>query len=219
MTADDARRIRLVMELRRCGITDTRVLSAIERIPREQFVPAPFLDQAYEDVALPIGHGQTLSQPSIVARMTQALGVGARMKVLEIGTGSGYQAAILARLCRRLYTIERHRALLAEAEQRFRALALRNITTNFGDGAFGWPAQAPFDRIILTAAANDIPDQLVRQLGIGGIMVLPVGDRHGEQRVLRVTRLEERIETDDLGPARFVPLVSTAATAREREDT
>jgi protein-L-isoaspartate(D-aspartate) O-methyltransferase len=213
----DARRIRLVMELRRSGVTDTRVLSAIERIPREQFVPPSFLDQAYENVALPIGHGQTLSQPAVVGRMTQALGIGARMKVLEIGTGSGYQAAILAQLCRRLYTIERHRALLAEAEQRFRALALRNITTNFGDGGLGWPAQAPFDRIILTAAAADIPEQLVRQLKIGGIMVLPVGDRHGEQRLLRVARLEERIEADDMGPVRFVPLVSTPVAVRGRE--
>jgi protein-L-isoaspartate(D-aspartate) O-methyltransferase len=210
----DARRIRLVMELRRSGVTDTRVLSAIERIPRERFVPPSFVDQAYENVALPIGHGQTLSQPAIVARMTQALGIGARMKVLEIGTGSGYQAAILAQLCRRLYTIERHRALLAEAEQRFRALSLRNITTNFGDGGRGWPAQAPFDRIILTAAAGEIPEQLVQQLKIGGIMVLPVGDRHGEQRLLRVTRLEERIEADDMGPVRFVPLVSAPAAER-----
>lgn len=204
----EARKIRLIMELRHCGITDTRVLAALERVPREIFVPEPFLDQAYENVALPIGHGQTLSQPVVVARMTQALEAGERMKLLEIGTGSGYQAAILAQLCRRLYTIERHRSLLGEAEHRFRQLGLRNITTNFGDGSLGWPAQAPFDRIILTAAAGEIPEQLVQQLKVGGIMVLPVGVRHGEQRLLQVRRLLDGVETKDMGPVRFVPLIA-----------
>ena len=213
----EARKIRLVMELRRSGVTDTRVLSAIERIPRELFVPKTFFDQAYENVALPIGHGQTLSQPVVVARMTQALEIGPRMKLLEIGTGSGYQAAILAQLCLRLYTIERHRPLLAEAELRFRELRLRNITTNFGDGSRGWPAQAPFDRIILTAAAREVPEQLVRQLKIGGMMVLPVGDRHGEQRLQQVTRLQEGVETHDMGPVRFVPLVPEPADEPRRE--
>ena len=213
----EARKIRLVMELRRSGVTDTRVLSAIERIPRELFVPKTFFDQAYENVALPIGHGQTLSQPVVVARMTQALEIGPRMKLLEIGTGSGYQAAILAQLCLRLYTIERHRPLLAEAELRFRELRLRNITTNFGDGSRGWPAQAPFDRINLTAAAREVPEQLVRQLKIGGMMVLPVGDRHGEQRLQQVTRLQEGVETHDMGPVRFVPLVPEPADEPRRE--
>jgi len=213
----DARKIRLVMELRRSGVTDTRVLSAVERIPRELFVPKTFFDQAYENVALPIGHGQTLSQPVVVARMTQALDIGPRMKLLEIGTGSGYQAAILAQLCLRLYTIERHRPLLAEAERRFRELRLRNITTNFGDGTRGWPAQAPFDRIILTAAARQVPEQLVQQLKIGGMMVLPVGDRHGEQRLQQVTRLQEGVATHDMGPVRFVPLIPEPAEQPRRE--
>jgi protein-L-isoaspartate(D-aspartate) O-methyltransferase len=212
-----ARKIRLVMELRRAGIADTRVLSAIERIPREIFVPEPFLDQAYEDVALPIGHGQTLSQPSIVGNMTQALEIGHRMKLLEIGTGSGYQAAILAQLCLRLYTVERHAALLAEAEGRLARLRLRNITSRVGDGSLGWPAQAPFDRIILTAATREVPQELVRQLKLGGIMVLPVGRRHGDQRLLQVRRAEDGITTRDMGPVRFVPLVAEpAAKPRSR---
>ena len=212
-----ARKIRLVMELRRAGIADTRVLSAIERIPREIFVPEPFLDQAYEDVALPIGHGQTLSQPSVVGNMTQALEIGHRMKLLEIGTGSGYQAAILAQLCLRLYTVERHAALLAEAEGRLARLRLRNITSRVGDGSLGWPAQAPFDRIILTAATREVPQELVRQLKLGGIMVLPVGRRHGDQRLLQVRRAEDGITTRDMGPVRFVPLIAEpAAKPRSR---
>ena len=212
----EARKIRMTMELRSSGITDTRVLAAIERTPRELFVPAPFLDQAYENVALPIGHGQTLSQPVVVARMTQALEIGPRMKLLEIGTGSGYQAAILAQLCLRLYTIERQRALLAEAEKRFKELRLRNITSNFGDGSLGWPAQAPFDGILLTAAASEVPERLVQQLKVGGIMVLPVGNRHGEQRLLQARRLSGGIEIKDMGPVRFVPLVPSPAVPERR---
>jgi protein-L-isoaspartate(D-aspartate) O-methyltransferase len=212
----EARKIRLIMELRSSGVTDTRVLAAIERVPREIFVPEPFLDQAYENVALPIGHGQTLSQPVVVARMTQALEIGPRMKILEIGTGSGYQAAILAQLCRRLYSIERHRPLLAEAEKRFRALRLSNITTNFGDGSLGWPAQAPFDGIILTAAATEIPERLVLQLKLGGIMVLPAGGRHGDQRLLQVRRLLDGVETKDMGAVRFVPLIGATPTPTPR---
>ncbi len=212
----EARKIRLIMELRRLGITDTRVLAAIERTPRERFVPAPFLDQAYENVALPIGHGQTLSRPVVVALMTQALEPGPRMKILEIGTGSGYQSAILAQLCRRLYTVERHRALLAEAEARFKELRLTNITSNFGDGSLGWPAQVPFDRILLTAAAREVPERLMQQLRLGGIMVLPVGSRHGEQRLVQVLRSAEGSEIKDMGPVRFVPLVSAPEAPRGR---
>src|SRR5439155_827772 len=152
-----ARKIRLIMTLRRSGITDTAVLAAIERIPREAFVPPSFLDQAYENRALPIGLGQTLSQPQVVALMTQALAVRPRHKVLEIGTGSGYQAAVLSRLARRVYSIERHRPLLREAERRFTELRLHNITTIAGDGNLGWREQAPFDRIILPAAATASP--------------------------------------------------------------
>ena len=150
-----ARKIRLIMKLRKSGITDTGVLGAIERVPREVFIPTYFHDQAYEDIALPIGRGQTISQPLVVASMTQELQVNDRHKVLEIGTGSGYQAAILAKLCRRVYSIERHRPLLALAESRLNELKIRNITCKAADGMKGWIEQAPFDRIIVTAAAGD----------------------------------------------------------------
>src|SRR6202040_2812840 len=151
------KKVRLIMELRALGVTDTRVLGAIERVPREAFLPDTFRDRAYENVALPVGHGQTISQPLVVAHMTEALEVGERHKVLEIGTGSGYQTAVLARLCRRVFTIERHRALLKEAEKRGAELRLHNVTSRFGDGTKGWPEQAPFDRIIVTAAAPELP--------------------------------------------------------------
>lgn len=204
----EARKIRLIMDLRRSGITDTRVLSAIERVAREAFVSAPFLDQAYENTALPIGQGQTISQPLVVAQMTQALEVGDRMKVLEIGTGSGYQAAVLAKLCRRVYTIERHKSLLTEAERRFRALAVHNITAIVGDGTRGWPEQAPFDRILVTAAASEIPKALLDQLSDGGAMVLPVGSQGGDQEVLRIRKTDGRLAVERMFPVRFVPLVA-----------
>ena len=203
----ESRAIRLILMLRQAGITDTRVLSAIERVPREIFVPETFRDQAYENVALPIGHGQTISQPVLVAFMTEALTVGDRTKVLEIGTGSGYQAAVLARLCRRVYTVERHRPLLAEAETRFRALRLHNVTTRCGDGNQGWIEQAPFERIIVTAAAPEVPATLTDQLAVNGIMVIPVGQRREEQRLLRIMRSTEGLVSEELRPAHFVPLV------------
>ena len=207
-----ARKIRLIMRLRRAGISDTNVLSAIERIPREAFVPDSFLDQAYEDRTLPIGHGQTLSQPRVVALMTQALEIDRRIKVLEIGTGSGYQAAVLSRLCRRLYTIERHRELQRAAERRFQELRLHNITARLGDGAKGWPEQAPFARIIVTAAASGIPESLVDQLAPGGIMVVPVGRPGADQTLLRVTRNEDGFHEEVLGGVRFVPLLEGLAS-------
>ena len=202
-----ARKIRLIMELRRRGVAETEVLAAIERIPREAFVPPTFRDQSYENRALPIGQGQTLSQPEVVARMTQALAVTRRMKVLEIGTGSGYQAAVLSRLCRRLYTVERIAPLLREAERRFAELRLHNITTRLVDGQVGWPEQAPFERIIATAAAAEVPGGLVDQLALGGFLVLPVGRRGRPQRLLRIVRREARVEEQDLGEVRFVPLL------------
>jgi protein-L-isoaspartate(D-aspartate) O-methyltransferase len=177
-------------------------------LPRHKFLSDLFQDRSYDDVALPIGHHQTLSQPSIVGRMTQALELGDRMKVLEIGTGSGYQAAVLARLCRRLYTVERHPALLEDAERRFQKLGLVNITTRLGDGSLGWPEQAPFERIMVTAAAADIPDILLEQLAEGGIMIVPVGLDENDQHLMRVRRTAADIETDDLGPTRFVPLIA-----------
>jgi protein-L-isoaspartate(D-aspartate) O-methyltransferase len=206
----EARKIRLIMELRRAGVIDTRVLSAIERVPREMFVPQPFLDQAYENTALPIGQGQTVSQPLVVALMSQALEVGERMKVLEIGTGSGYQAAVLAKLCRRVYTIERHKPLLVEAEARFRTLHIHNITAIAADGTRGWPEQAPFDRILVTAAAAERPQTLIDQLGEGGVMVLPVGSQGGEQVVMRLRKEGGEVRHETLFPVRFVPLVAGA---------
>lgn len=199
--------IRLLMELRQGGVGDARVLSAIERTPRELFVLPRFKDQAYDNIVLPIGNGQTISQPLVVGRMTQALEIGPRMKVLEVGTGSGYQAMVLARLCRRLYTIERHKDLLAEAERRFQALSIHNIVARVGDGALGWPEQAPFERILVTAAAPDVPPVLVEQLAVGGLMVVPIGEDAADQQVVRVRRLENGIDVETLFPVRFVPLV------------
>lgn len=211
--AADPAKISLIMELRRRGIKSKAVLSAIERVARDSFVPTTFSKQAYEDHALPIECGQTISQPFVVAYMTEKLEVGDRMKVLEVGTGSGYQAAILSRLCRRVYTIERYRTLMRDAVNRFETLNLHNITTKVGDGASGWPEQAPFDRIMVTAAAPELPQTLVDQLKVGGIMVLPVDipGRPREQKLVRVTRTETGIEREDLMDARFVPLVEGVA--------
>ncbi|MGQ0662099.1 MAG: protein-L-isoaspartate(D-aspartate) O-methyltransferase [Pseudomonadota bacterium] len=201
-------RIRLVMELRALGVSDTTVLGAIERVPRETFVPPNFRDRAYENTALPIGHGQMLSEPGVVGLMTQALELRGRMKVLEIGTGSGYQTAVLARLARRVYTIERHRPLLAAAEARFKELRLHNITTRLGDGWLGWPEQAPFERILLTAAPPDIPQTLLAQLTEDGIMVLPVGGPTRKQKLIRVRNSASGAVSEDIAPVRFVSMIA-----------
>lgn len=207
-TSTDAEaRARLLLAVRQGGVTDTHVLATMESIPRPMFVPKPFRERSFENVALPIGRHQTVSQPLVVGLMTQALELTDRMKVLEIGTGSGYQAAILAKLCRRLYTIERHGPLLKDAEARFRELRLTNVTAILGDGSKGWKEQAPFDRIILTAAALDIPAQLVDQLAVGGIMVLPVGLDNNDQRLIRLIKTGQGAETEDMGGVRFVPLL------------
>ena len=207
-----ARKIRLIMKLRKCGIVDTAVMAAIERVPREAFIPLMFHDQAYEDTALPIGRGQTISQPLVVASMTQELKVNDRHKVLEIGTGSGYQAAILAKLCRRVYSIERHKPLLQMAEQRINDLKIRNITCKAGDGMKGWIEQAPFDRIIVTAAAGDEPPQaLLDQMSIGGIMIIPMGRDKASQFIYRITRDEGGYHAEKLMPVRFVPLLPNVA--------
>jgi len=212
---DAPRIIQLLMELRGQGITDTRVLSAIEMTPREQFVPEAFADRAYENIPLPIAQGQTISQPYIVAYMTQLLDVGPRAKVLEIGTGSGYQAAVLARLCRRVYTVDRYRSLVQEAQRRFQALDLHNVTTRTGDGMKGWPEQAPFDRIIITAAGREVPAALIEQLGEGGILVAPLEERAGEQVMVRLRRTGEEIVRERLIPVRFVPLLPGVAEDRQ----
>ena len=204
---EDAPKVRLIMQLRRSGIVDTNVLSVLERIPRERFVPELFQDQAYENTALPIAHGQTISQPTVVGYMTEQLDIGKRMKVLEIGTGSGYQAAVLSRLCRRVYTIERNRDLLAQADRLFQELRYNNVTTLCADGSGGWPEQAPFERILVTAAALDVPPALLDQLAPGGIMILPVGDTPDNQQLLKCRRTEDGIDYETLWPVRFVPLL------------
>lgn len=208
---EDYRKIQLIMELRNQGVRDTRVLDAIERIPRERFLPESFAAQAYADQALPIACGQAICQPFVVAFMTDRLKVTDRMKVLEVGTGSGYHTAVLSLLCRRVYTIERYRTLMKEAEARFKALNLSNITTLIGDGLKGWPAQAPFERIIVTAAASEPPQTLIGQLAVGGIMVLPVEVAPGRQELKRIVRSEAGLEFESLMPVRLVPLIEGMA--------
>lgn len=210
-----AHRARLVLALRSAGITDTRALSAIESVPREMFVPDAFQDRAYEDTALPIGYGQTLSQPLVVATMIQGLMLSGREKLLEVGTGSGYHAAILSHLCRRVYTIERHRPLLAEARARFEALGLSNVVIMAGDGMKGWPEQAPFDRISVTAAGDVPPAQLLEQLKVGGIMIMPVGGQSRVQQLVRFRRTGTGVESEALMDVRFVPLLPGVAEAAE----
>lgn len=219
MNAQTAKVIRLIMHLRNAGISDTRVLSAMERVPREIFIPHLMLDQAYEDIALPIGRGQTISQPFVVAFMTQALELDEKHKVLEIGTGSGYQACVLAKLVRRVYTIERHRPLLEGAEKIFDQLKLRNITAIAGDGMKGWTPPMKFDRIIVTAAAQDKPPQaLLDQLEIGGIMIIPVG-KSGNQVLRRYKKeADDTYAVKDLLAVRFVPLLPDLARPTENAD-
>lgn len=200
-------RMQFLFALRSKGVTDSRVLDAMERIDRGLFVRGLFAERAYEDMPLPIACGQTISQPSVVGLMTQALQVSPRDKVLEVGTGSGYQAAVLSRLARRVYTVDRHARLVREARELFARLDLVNIIAVTADGSFGLPEQAPFDRIIVTAAAEDPPGPLLAQLKIGGIMVVPVGQSDTVQTLVRVRRTESGLEYDELRPVRFVPLV------------
>ncbi len=209
----EAQKIRLIMDLRRQGISDNDVLSAVERVPREMFVPEAMRAEAYENIPLPISQGQTISQPFIVAYMTQALCLGERYRILEIGTGSGYQAAVLAQLSRRVCTVERYRTLLRQAEACFEALKLHNITTRLGDGGKGWPELAPFARIIVTAAAPAMPQSLAEQLDDGGIMVVPVGTS-GEQVLYRITRQGQELKEERLLDVRFVPLVEGMPPSR-----
>ena len=213
MSQDDLaeQKMRFMFALRSKGVTDARVLTAMETIDRGPFVKGIFTDRAYEDMPLPISCGQTISQPSVVGLMTQALDVTPRDKVLEVGTGSGYQAAILSQLARRVYTVDRHRRLVAEAKSIFDAMDLGNITAFTADGSFGLPDQAPFDRIIVTAAAEDTPGPLLGQIKVGGIMVLPVGQSDTVQSMIKVTRSETGFDYQELRPVRFVPLLEGVA--------
>jgi len=196
----------LTMTLRGLGITSAAVLSAMEKVPREEFVPLALRSHAYENASLPLAMEQTISQPYVVAVMTSALKLNGRERVLEIGTGSGYQAAILTFLCRRVYSIERLRPLLVEAENRLRALRISNITFRLGDGSLGWPEAAPFDRIILTCGCTRVPEALLNQLKIGGIMVAPVGEGR-DQNIVIINRTENGFAERRILPVRFVPLV------------
>ena len=178
-------RMELVLALRRAGVTNPSVFSAMENIPRELFVPDVFKRRSYDNITLPIGFHQTLSQPAVVGLMTEALELDDLKKVLEVGTGSGYQTSILASMCRRVYTVERHAPLLKQAEQCFDKLRIRNVTSKVGDGTLGWEAQAPFERIIVTAAAADVPPILADQLSVNGIMIVPIGLGDNFQTILK----------------------------------
>ena len=196
----------LIMTLRGMGILDAATLAALEQVPRELFVPTALRHHSYENASLPIAYNQTISQPYVIARMTEALRLRGRELVLEIGCGSGYQAAVLAQLCRRVYTMERLKPLLVDAENRLRDLRISNISFRLGDGSKGWPEAAPFDRIILTCGCDQIPDILLQQLKIGGIMVAPEGQGKSQQLVV-VTRHETGFKRLLLMPVTFVPLI------------
>jgi protein-L-isoaspartate(D-aspartate) O-methyltransferase len=193
------------------GITEPGVLAAMRRVPRERFLPPDDRDAAYADGAAPIGHGQTISQPYIVALMTQRLNVAATHRVLEIGTGSGYQTAVLAQLAAEVYTVERLKPLLDEAWERLMDLRIRNVRYRYGDGMLGWPEAAPFDRVIITAAAPNMPGKLLlSQLADGGTAVLPIGPAE-EQLLVEVTRHCQELVSADICPCRFVKLVGQDA--------
>ncbi len=203
--------MQLIFALRQAGVTDRDVLGAMEQTPREAFVETAFRERAFADTPLPIRCGQTISQPTVVGLMTQALEVTRRCKVLEVGAGSGYQAAVLARLARRVYAIERHRPLALVARERLERLGLANVTLRAGDGTLGWPEQAPFDRILVTAAADDTPRLLLDQLRIGGIMVLPVGQSDEVQQLIKIDKSETGLTYTELGEVLFVPLIAGPA--------
>lgn len=202
---DEPRRL-LVEELRRHGIADERVLGAIGRVRRDAFVPGELFDRAYENVALPIGRGQTISQPYVVALMTQELGLEGAERVLEVGTGSGYQAAILAELAGTVVSVERVPDLLESAGRVLSALGYVNVELHQANGTLGWPPGAPYDRIIVTAAGPEVPDILMAQLAPGGRLVMPVGTLEAQQLIL-VRRTDEGFDETTLGGVRFVPLV------------
>ena len=211
--AIETKKARLILALRSQGVTESKVLDAIERTPRQLFTPDLFVERAWEDSALPIACGQTISQPYIVGLMTQSLKLEPRARVLEIGTGSGYQTAILARIARLVYTVERYRTLMGEAEERFKTLGLLNVITRFGDGGEGWPEQAPFDRILVTAAAPGEPKTLLAQLKPSGVLVAPIG-KGPVQSLKRYTGDGKgAFKAETLCDVRFVPLLD--GTARE----
>jgi protein-L-isoaspartate(D-aspartate) O-methyltransferase len=204
---DNVGRMQFLLGLRRRGISDPAVLRAMDEVPREHFVEDSLLDKAYADQALPIACGQTISQPYVVAFMTEQLAVQESHRVLEVGTGSGYQAAILSRLAREVISVERYRTLAEAARQRLAALGYDNVEVRLGDGLAGVPERAPFDRIMVTAAAETIPEALLQELAEDGVMVLPLGPHAGPQQLVKLTKGEQAIKQEDLIGVRFVPLL------------
>jgi len=200
-------RNRLLVRLRERGIGDERVLETMASVPRHLFVDEALASRSYEDTALPIGNGQTLSQPYVVARMTELLLESGARRVLEIGTGSGYQTAVLSHLVEEVFSVERIEPLLTQARLRFAALGYRNIHLSHADGGWGWPEKAPFDAIMVTAAAETVPEALLQQLGLQGRLVLPVGRQHGEQVLMLLTKDEQGIHRQILEAVKFVPLL------------
>jgi protein-L-isoaspartate(D-aspartate) O-methyltransferase len=196
-----------LLTLRRRGISDQAVLRAMDEVPRDRFVDTIFAASAYADQALPIACGQTISQPYVVAYMSERLAVKAEHRVLEIGTGSGYQAAVLSRLAREVVSVERYRTLAETARERLAALGYDNVEVVIGDGLAGEPSRAPYDRIIVTAAAENIPQTLLDQLAVGGVMLLPLGPHDGSQHIVKLTKTETGVTRDNLIPVRFVPLL------------
>ncbi len=197
---------RLVEFLSSNGIKNTKVLDAIRCVPREHFISEALMHQAYDNNALPIAHGQTISQPYIVAKMTELLNLTPETKVLEIGTGSGYQTAVLAQLVDKVYSVERIKSLQWEAKRRLKLLDIYNVVTRHADGWQGWPSQAPFDAIIVTAAAAHVPDALLEQLADGGCLVIPIGEDN--QKLLKIKRKGDEFSSTIIGAVRFVPLVA-----------
>lgn len=210
MQEPDEEKMRFALALRSAGVTDLNVLKVMEETPRELFIGDSLQPRAYENIPLPIDCAQTISQPSVVAVMTQALEVDNRCKVLEVGAGSGYQTAILARLARRVYSLERHKPMVMPARRRLEKLRITNVILEHGDGSLGLPAQAPFDRILLAAAAPDPPRTLLDQLKVGGIMILPVGEGDAVQQLIKVVRDEDGYTYTEMSEVRFVPLLGGA---------
>ena len=203
----DVKKIRLILELRESGISDSKILSAIENIPREKFIPENFRNQAYDNLALPIGDNQTISQPFVVAKMTQLLELDAKHKVLEIGTGSGYQSAVLSKLVRRVYTIERIKNLSIKAEIKFKELKISNIVPKYADGNLGWKEQIPFDRIIITAATSHISKEISSQISEGGIIVSPINSKN-KQIIVKYKKINNVLESETYDNVFFVPNLS-----------
>jgi protein-L-isoaspartate(D-aspartate) O-methyltransferase len=204
---DDDDRMEFLLTLRRRGIMDAAVLRAMDDVPRERFVETSFAEAAYADQALPIACGQTISQPYVVAYMTEQLEVRSHHRVLEIGTGSGYQAAVLSLLAHEVISIERYRTLADEARERLKSLGYQNVDIVVGDGFSGVPQRAPYDRIIVTAAAETIPQTLLDQLASNGIMILPLGSHDGSQHIIKLTKSETGTRRENLIPVRFVPML------------